>query len=349
MTMPTTNDPQILITGATGFLGEALVRRLRREGVRVRALVRGRSESLSTADHVEIVRGDLRDAEAVQRAVKGVHTVYHLGAAMSGSLLDFEESIVRGTQNVVEACLANNVRRLVHVSSLGVVDAGAAGRAKPVHESSPLDPQPEKRGAYTYTKALAEGIIREAVSSRGLHAVIVRPGQIVGPRGAHRCPNATFSVGYTWVAVGAASQQLPLVFVDDVADALVLAGTRQGIDGQTFHVIDPENVTLGEYLKWYEGMPGRAYRSVRVPTSVMTSLATAMDAVGFVLRRSMPLSRHRVRALRPLVPFDVSAATKVLGWTPNVGMRSGLLRTFGERRRSTAPSVAMERRAAAAR
>jgi len=334
MMSPQRNVPTILVTGATGLVGEALIARLHHEDVRIRALVRDRAGVLADDPGIEIVRGDLRDPGAVDRAVNGVDVVYHLGAAMSGTAEDFESTIVRGTHHVIDACMRHGVRRLVHVSSLGVVDSASRERDQPVHETSALEPFPERRGAYTCAKAAAERIIRAAMAARGLRAVIVRPGQIVGPRAAQRCPNATFAFGSAWISVGAGSQALPLVYTDDVADALVLAGTTPGVDGRIFHVIDPEEVTLNEYLDWYKHLPTRAFRTVRVPAALMQSVATVMDAASFVLRTPLPMTRYRVRALRPLAPFDVTAATQILGWTPRVGVRAGLLRTFGERRKA---------------
>lgn len=331
---PTPNTlPIALVTGATGLVGQALVEKLHAEPVRIRVLVRGVADAFEGDRRIEVVRGDLRDADAVERAVAGVDTVYHLGAAMSGTAEEFDASIVRGTHHIVDACVRHDVRRLVHVSSLGVVEAAARGPEHPVRESSPLDPYPERRGAYTYAKTCAERIVRAATSAGTLRAVIIRPGQIIGPRAAHRCPNATFSLGPAWVVVGPKSQVLPLVYADDVADALVLAGTRDNIDGQVFHIIDPQQVTLGEYLNWHGHLPGRRARAIRVPASLLSYVASVMDVVGWAARKSLPLTRYRVRALRPLAPFDVSVAMQVLGWTPRVGVRTGLLRTFGERRK----------------
>src|SRR5262249_55592521 len=136
---------RILVTGASGLLGRALLDRLRDNGESVRVLVRRRSPELERLAGADVAYGDLGDPEAVDRAVAGVQLVYHLGAAMRGGWADFEAGTVCGTSNVVNSCLKHSIERLVYVSSITVLDyAGQPSRAV-VDESAPLEPHPEKR------------------------------------------------------------------------------------------------------------------------------------------------------------------------------------------------------------
>ena len=131
---------------------------------------------------MQVVYGDLGDPEAVDRAVAGVSLVYHLGATMRGrGWTDFEAGTVRGTSNVVHACLKHGVERLIYVSSVSVLDYAGQSRQAVVDENAALEPHPEQRGSYTRAKLLAERIVVDASRGRGLPAVVLRPGQLVGP------------------------------------------------------------------------------------------------------------------------------------------------------------------------
>ncbi|ANB17171.1 NAD-dependent epimerase/dehydratase family protein [Dokdonella koreensis] len=318
-----------LVTGAAGFLGRALVARLRADGQRVRVLVRRPVAAYAADAGIEQVIGDLGDPRIVDHAVAGVPVVYHVGAAMRGGLRDFEAGTTWGTRNVVDACLRHGTGRLVYVSSLSVLDHAGRDPAVPVTETSVFEPTPQRRGAYTQTKLTAEQYVADAIRGRGLPAVILRPGQIFGPGAEKVTPNGTVALAGRWLAIGEAGQTIPLVYVDDVVDALRLAASAPAAVGQVFNIVDGEPVTQQEYLDRVRGKLGDELRLSRVSVGVFSTLAHGVELLGKVLRRDVPLTRYRVASLRPLANFDLSAARDRLGWTPQVGVRRGLDRTFG--------------------
>lgn len=319
-----------LVTGAAGFLGSALVEALRARGQRVRVLVRRDPGDTPQWSGVQVVVGDLGDPGIVDQAVTGAGIVYHVGAAMRGSPNDFEAGTTWGTRNVVEACLKHHANRLVYVSSLSVLDHAGRNPAVAVTESSAYEPYPERRGAYTQTKLTAEGIVLDAVREHGLPAVLLRPGQIFGPGAERVTPNGTLALAGRWIAVGPAAQTIPLVYVDDVVDALQLAAESPDALGKVFNVVDPETITQGEYLRQVKHKLGSELRLMRTPVAVFMTLALGVELLGKMLRRSVPLTRYRVRSLRPLANFDTCAAREVLGWTPRIGLRRGMQRTFSD-------------------
>lgn len=318
-----------LVTGAAGFLGRALVDALRARGDRVRVLVRNPAAAAKFGDGIEVVVGDLGDPRAVDHAVAGARTVYHVGAAMRGGQRAFEAGTVWGTRNVVDACLKHSVARLVYVSSLSVLDHAGRDPARTITEDSALEPHPDWRGAYTQTKLTAENLVRDAIRERNLPAVIVRPGQIFGPGAERVTPNGTIAIAGRWIAVGAPEQTLPLVYRDDVVDALLLAGQADAALGHVVNVVDPETTTQEDYLDRVRRHFGTDIRIVRVPTRVFMILATGVEWLGKLLKRSVPLTPYRVRSLRPLANFDLTAARTLLDWRPRVGLRRGLETTFG--------------------
>ncbi len=321
-------DAEVLVTGAAGFLGRALVERLHAQGKRIRVLVRRPAKWLSQLSDVQIVVGDLGEPAIVDHALAGAAIVYHVGAAMKGSVRDFEAGTIWGTRNVIEACRKHGAQRLIYVSSLSVLDHAGRDPARHVTESSAYEPYPDRRGAYTQTKLEAEKMVLKAISEEGLPAVVIRPGQIFGPGSETVTPNGVISLAGRWIAVGPADMTIPLVYVDDVVDALLSASTAPGAVGQVINVVDPLEITQGTYLDACKRHHGPSLKVLRVPTSVFVMLGFGVELLGKMLKRSVPLTRYRVRSLRPLANFDLEQAQNLLSWNPRVGVMQGLERTF---------------------
>jgi 2-alkyl-3-oxoalkanoate reductase len=161
-----------------------------------------------------------------------------------------------------------------------------------------------------------------------LPAVILRPGQIFGPGGEHFAPSGTISLAGRWVVVGGGYARLPLVFVEDVVDALLLARQNPSVVGATFNIVDAEKVNQRQYIAAYAQNPKSKVRVLYVPYSVMFFGGYLCDLLGKVLKRGLPLSRYRVRSIRPLSPFDLTAAEKTLGWKPSCGTTRGMQISF---------------------
>jgi len=303
-----------LVTGASGLLGGALLARLRATGDRIRVLVRRQSPELERLPNVQVVYGDLGDPEAVDRAVEGVRVVYHVGAGTRGrGWTEFEGSTVSGTANIVHACVKHHVERLVYVSSLAVLDYARQSRKAIVDEHAPIEPHPERRGSYTRAKVQAERLVLEALRENGLQAVIVRPGQIVGPGYQTVAPYGTIAVAGRWIGVGLGRLKLPLVHVDDVVDGLLAAATRPNVCGAIFHLVDPTPVRQRDYIDTCRQEMDVPVRVRYVPRIVLFAAASTLEAIARLLGRSVPLTRYRIRSIRELT-FDCSAARRRLGW-----------------------------------
>jgi len=318
----------ILVTGAAGMLGRAVAARLDQLGCGSRLLVRRSTQAEVLPASAEVIVGDVSDAGTLDRALDGVAAVLHLAAATRGSRSEFDATNIGGTRNLVDACLRRRSCRLVHVSSIGVLDhAGRAPDAGLLREDATLEPHPERRGHYTRTKLAAEALVLDAVRAHGLDAVILRPGQILGPGCEAVTPNGVVALR-GWNLVGDGTSMLPLVHVEDVVDALLLAAFRPGISGEVFNVVDPAPLTQQEYLaRWRARVHDVPLR--RVPWVLALGAAWCVECLCALLRRDAPLTRYRVRSLRPLSRFDVEKASRMLGWKPRIGVHAGLDQTFG--------------------
>lgn len=319
-----------LVTGAAGFLGRSVVAALRAQGKTVRVLVRRPVAAFRSDDGIQSVIGDLGDPRMVDHAVAGASVVYHVGAAMRGGPRDFEAGTIWGTRNVLDACRKHATARLVYVSSMSVFDHAGRRNGEVLTEDYRFEPHPQLRGAYTQTKLTAEQMVSEAIEKDGLPAVILRPGQIFGPGAEQVTPNGTIALAGRWIAIGDGSQPLPLVYRDDIVDALLLAAESPQALGRTFNLVDPDSVNRSEYLRRCKRRLGDKLKLMWMPQWVFMCLAIGVELLGKALKRDVPLTRYRVRSLRPLTNFDTSAARDTLGWTPKIGVRKGLDITFGE-------------------
>lgn len=319
-----------LVTGAAGFLGRAVVAALRAQGKTVRVLVRRPVAAFGDDPGIQTVIGDLGDPRIVDHAVAGGGIVYHVGAAMRGGPRDFEAGTVWGTRNVLDACRRHATPRLVYVSSMSVFDHAGRRADETLAEDYRFEPHPQLRGAYTRTKLVAERMVADEIAQHGLPAVILRPGQIFGPGAEEVTPNGTIALAGRWIAIGGGRIPLPLIYRDDVVDALLRAAESPQAIGRIFNLVDTDTVDRDAYLRRCKAKLGAKLKLMHVPQWVFLCLAIGVELLGKVLKREVPLTRYRVRSLRPLANFDTSAARETLGWTPRIGVRKGLDLTFGE-------------------
>jgi len=319
-------SPRILVTGAHGLLGRALVRRLRESGEPLRVLLR-RPGQMAPSDDVHQVYGDLGNPETVARAVQGVEVVYHVGAAMKGGPFEFQGGTVWGTRNIVEACARHGVRRLVYVSSMTVLDHAGHKPGVPANETSPYEPHPGQRGLYTQTKLEAEKIVLDAAAANRVRAVVLRPGQIYGPGAEKVPPGGTISVAGRWLVVGTGDRHVPLVYVENVADAMLLAARAEVPNGAIFQLVDPEGIRQKDYIGWVR-RSGRPLGVWFVPAWILLCAGWGVELLGKMLKRSVPLTPYRVRSIGPMWPCDCTAAHTQLGWKPRVSIEEGMEKTF---------------------
>lgn len=312
-----------LLTGATGFLGHHLARRLAADGRRLRALLRpGTDRKRIPAGIAEVTWGSLDDAEALARATEGVEVVFHVAARVSqgGSRADFERDNVEATRRLLEAAERAGARRFVHVSSAGIFGADAAHGA--ITESTPLDPEIGKRGHYAWSKAEADRLVR-GWSGR-LETVVVRPGILYGAEQPPFIARLALPIPRSGrkMIVGSPEALLPLTHVDNAADAIALAATR-GRGGAAYNVIDglfPQ----GEYLDLLRTAGVARFAPMYVRPAWFAPVALACEIASRATGRSLPLSRYKLRRATESLRYDTALARAELDWTPRVTLAEGI-------------------------
>lgn len=324
------------VTGGTGFLGRRVVRALAEHGMTVRCLVRPGSQpddlTAFLGDElwrrVEIVRGELTKVESYREALAGVDVVYHLAAGLSGSTAALFLGTVVPTRVFARACALAKVPRFVLVSSLGVYGAGHLRPGAVLDETCPIDPKPELRDPYSFSKIVQEQACWEIRGELGLPLVVVRPGVIFGPeRGALSTRFGLTFAGRTWRIGGA--RQLPYVYVENCAMAIRQAGLAPGLEGEIVNVLDDDLPSVRALLRAHRSS-GSKLKSVWLPQSSIGPLSSLYEAYHKYSRGQLPgvLSRYRADTFWKPLRFSNSKAKSRLGWQPHVPMAEALRRTI---------------------
>jgi nucleoside-diphosphate-sugar epimerase/predicted dehydrogenase len=324
--------PHVLVTGATGFVGSHLVEKLVQRGVGVRALVRPTSRigPLRSLD-IDWVDGDLGDVEKLKKALDGTEIVYHCAATTKGTWWDYLEGTIRGTERLLTAASSVGVRRLVHISSLSVYAVSQFADHERITEDMPLEPHPEQRGHYTQSKVEAEKLVVAHAKDTGLPVTILRPGTIYGPGGKIFFPRIGYSFkNRLFLILGNGTHPLPLTYVENVADAICLAGSHPEAVGQIYNIVDNEEITQREYVvELIRRLHLRAL-TLRVPFSFLSVMVTLLEAGAHLTngKYSPPLTRYRLVSNTRHLYYDTSRATTQLQWRPAIPLSEGLQRTF---------------------
>ncbi len=313
-----------LVTGAAGFLGRAVLRRLQVEGVAVRAFVRpGRAAALSGA---EVCEGDLCNETSVAAAVCGVDWVVHAGArvATTGTWEEFADANIRGTRRVIRAARAAGVQRIVHISSLSVYDVPRDGVT--ITEESAYESEANARGHYSRSKLAADRLaLWEA--AHGAPVVVLRPGLLYGPGKRPPLARQSYRRGGFQFILARPQYTLPFSYVDNVADATLLALQAPDAVGKAFTVVDA-NVPQKDLVRAYMAAAGERWRPVYLPVAVIAAAAWGLERGCRVARRRAPVTYHQIRRATLRAAYDCARAQELLGWRPAVGMHEGLQRAF---------------------
>ncbi|HUI60938.1 MAG TPA: hopanoid-associated sugar epimerase [Steroidobacteraceae bacterium] len=303
-----------LVTGATGFVGSAVARALLARGWEVRTLVRKGSDrrNLQTLA-VELAEGDLTDAASLTGPLAGCQALFHVAADYRLGAPDPDQLYrvnVEGTRNILEACRAAGVARIVYTSSvatLGIPGDGSSGT-----ETTPVG-LTDMIGHYKRSKFLAERLVQEAARS-GVAVVIVNPSTPVGPGDIRPTPTGQ-------MILDAASGRMPayvdtglnIVHVDDVAAGHLLA-YEKGRIGERY-ILGGQNMTLREILAEIARLVGRKPPRVRLPRLAVLPIAYVAEAFARTTGGTTRITVEGVRMARKRMFFSSDRAARELGYT----------------------------------
>jgi dTDP-glucose 4,6-dehydratase len=306
---------RVLVTGAGGFIGSNLTERLVREGARVRAFLRYNSRNFhgwledfepDVYDAVEVVTGDLKDPEAVHRAVEDVEIVFHLGALIAipysyVNPMDFVQTNVLGTAHVLDACRVHGVERLVHTSTSEVY---GTAQYVPIDEKHPVVGQ----SPYSASKIAADQLSESYHRAFDLPVTVLRPFNTFGPRQSARAVIPTIITqcyAEERLKLGSLHPTRDLTFVDDTVEGFLRVATADGVLGEVINLGTGREISIGDLAQAIIDLTG-------------SKLVIEHDAA-------------RVRPAKSEVErlcSDNSKAKRLLGWTPQTSLEDGLAKSI---------------------
>ena len=324
---------KLLVTGASGFLGQEVVNAAAAAGHEVVALVRPTAQvaDIGWPDGVTIVRGDLRQVGDWAHELRDIEAVAHLAAAPSGDLPTQFAGTVLATENLLMQLPMQSLQRFVHVSSFSVYDYARVGFREAVTEGTPVDPTPEKRDAYTITKIAQERLVAEACAAAGTHLVIIRPGAIVGP-GKDWGFGRVMKLG-RFDLIFSPRATFPLTYVSNCADSIVSALAAVVPSGSVYNIVDDELPTYGGFHRLGRRFEGRGVGpALYLPWFGVCLLGGVVSMVNRLIfggaakvPELLDPRRQRVR-WRPMT-YSNRAAKQDLGWSPAVPLDVAARRT----------------------
>ena len=323
---------RVLITGSTGFVGSYAVAAALHAGHDVTALVRpaSREPFAALADHprLSIARADLRDRAALAGLFDEIDVVIHLAAAKAGDFATQFAGTVLSTENLIAALQGTPVSRLVAVSTFSVYDYSNLAAGSVIDESTPIDLDPRRRDEYAQTKLIQERLYRAESANR--EVVILRPGMIYG-RDELWHPLLGAELGPLFLRIGSRAT-LPMTYVENCVEAMVLAVDAPGVAGETINIVDDALPTQAEYVAALERRT-EIPSSIPVPWPVMKAAATTISAInerflggrakfpGIVVPEKLD---GRFKPFR----YTNERARRLLGWSPRYGLDEAFERSL---------------------
>jgi len=345
---------KLLITGASGFLGQYVVAEALRQNHSVRAMIRPQTDvhllPWSGGDQVKIVRHDLRSAIDLEDKIEGVDAVLHLAAAKTGDFYAQFGGTVIATENLLSAMKNVGVSHIVAISSFSVYEYLKRWSFTLLDETSPLEHNPADRDEYCQTKLLQEEMIIAYAKAKNWDHVILRPGVIFGkdnlwnarlgiPLGSHR-----------WVRTGAWAQ-LPLSYVENCAEAVVAAVFSPSANGAIINIVDDQTPTQRRFTQLLQAQSSTPVKVIPVAWTVMRCIARS----GWLVNRLffggtakipsifVPARLHaRCKPLR----YSNNRARQLLQWEPRYSLIEALNRSYvgitQELKKRTEPVISTE-------
>lgn len=334
-------DDRILVTGAAGFIGSRVLESLVEHGFRNLICFARPSSDLDEIDavvkrrprggRIEVFKGNLLSPEDCDAVSNGVAAIFHLAAGTGEkSFPDAFMNSVVATRNLLDAVLRRGcVRRFVLVSSFTVYTNRGKPRGRLLDESCPVEEHPELRGdAYCFAKVRQEQLVAEYGRKFGIPYAVVRPGSVYGGSNGQITGRVGLGTFGLFLHMGG-SNTIPFTYVDNCAEAIVLAGLVEGIEGEVFNVVDDDLPSSRQFLRQYKKNV-RRFRSVFVPHVLSHGLCYLWEKYSQWSNGQLPLAfnRQRWHAEWKKTRYSNEKLKARLGWRPKVPTREAMRRYF---------------------
>lgn len=334
-------DQRVLITGAAGFIGNRVLERLLERGFRNLVCLVRPSSNLSRLNAVierrpegakiELVKGNLLSRQDCELACKDAALILHLAAGVSEK--SFPNAVLNSvvtTRNLLDACARNgSLARFVLVSSFAVYSNRKKRQWRILDESCPVEKHPEQRGEpYCFAKVKQEELLREYGKNLGVPYVVVRPGSVYGEGKAEITGRVGLGTFGLFLHLGG-SNPIPFTYVDNCAEAIVLAGLVPGVEGEAFNIVDDNLPSSRQFLRLHKRSV-RRFRSIYVPHFVSYALCYLWERYSHWSEGQLPpaFNRNRWHAYWKKTRYSNRKLKSKLGWVPIISTSEALKQYF---------------------
>jgi nucleoside-diphosphate-sugar epimerase len=332
------NDP-ILVTGSNGFIGSRVVESLLRSGFgNLRCFVRPSSNlarlnailGAAPEAHAKVISGNLLSREDCDQAAKDVAVIYHLAAGVEKTFSEAFKNSVVATRNLLDvATVSGKLKRFVNVSSFAVYSNWNLDRRMVLDENCEIESHPMERAeAYTFGKLKQDELVIEYAKRSSIPYVILRPGAVFGPGARQLTARVGIQAFGIFLHLGG-SNRIPFTYVDNCADAIVLAGLKPGVDGEVFNVVDDDLPSSRQFLRMFK-RNGKHLRSIYVPYWLFYGLCWGWEACSKLsMGRLRPaFNRRRCATYWKGNCYSNQKLKTRLGWKPAVPFSEASKRYF---------------------
>ncbi|NJL62577.1 MAG: NAD(P)-dependent oxidoreductase [Methylacidiphilales bacterium] len=323
---------KLLITGASGFVGQYVVAEALRKGHQVSAVVRLSSDTkkLPWVNHpaVELIRIDLRHKAGIVDALQGVDAVIHLAAAKEGDFYTRFAGTVIATENLLDAMLKANIMRLINISTFSVYDYLRIPSKATIDENSAIESNPLERDEYAQTKLLQEELVNDFQKNHPTQITTIRPGLIYGRGNTWSSLLGGELAGNLWLRIGAYAT-MPLTYIENCADAIICAVESEQAIGQIINIVDDNLPTQRTYVKKLKQYKMPIPKTIPVNWTLMRSIAWTMwkyNKVALKGQAKLPgifnpvILDARFKHFR----FTNTRAKEMLNWKPKYSLDTAL-------------------------
>jgi len=307
---------RVLVTGASGFLGTSIVKKLVNAGFIVRAFVRPLSHvSRLEENGVEVVFGDVRSFEDLEKAAEGIDFIVHAAAGMQGSRDVLLETSVKGVENVTQISQIKKIKKVIYISSSGVYDYANLRNGSFITEKSEVEKKPEMRGPYTLAKCKAEEVALKNLNNAQVAWTILRPGILFAENPRIHTLIACFQVNNLVFCFTNPWNFLRIVHVDDVAEGVVLSLENDESAGKVFNISDSDPIRVKQFIKLSKPKEfGKQLHFVYIPQFVMLTASLLLQGIKKLFKKVPSISSRQLAYWYRNCRIDSSQIIQKLGW-----------------------------------
>ncbi|MDO8619178.1 MAG: NAD-dependent epimerase/dehydratase family protein [Candidatus Daviesbacteria bacterium] len=313
------------VTGATGFIGSNLINRLIKDGWDIKILVRPKSiNKILNNPKLKVIQGDITNLDDVKRGMQGTEIVFNVAGGLPNHKLSDQGYLdinVTGVKNILESCNEFKIKRLIHVSTVGIYGSGK----NIITETSPL----RLVDQYAKTKSKAEELIRTYREKFNLPVVIIRPTIGFGPRDTRPGFIDLFRLVNKglYFPIGNGENYFHVFYIENLIDALMLAATKKEAIGEDFIIGDYPVPKMKDVIKNIYQVEGKKFPKIYIPF-YLAFLAAHFFDIAQKIGLPAPLTSKRLTFITEDRRYDISKATKVLGYKSKVSLSEGVKRTY---------------------